>query len=117
MVNVSPSTRLVGKIVGSDVGRQDWSQREVAPRGRGGEEGTGRAVDLSGCNDRLAGFVHSITTVPSLRSRAHAQDQSGLFSAGPGSAGTRICPSDGEQSERLRHATFGSRSGSIEGRP
>ncbi len=34
------------------------SQREVVPRGRGGVERTGRAVDLSGCDDRLAGFVH-----------------------------------------------------------
>jgi hypothetical protein len=57
------------------------------PGHRRGEEGTGRAVDLSGCHDRLARFVHSITTHPSLRSRMHAQDQAGRFSAGAGSGG------------------------------
>ncbi len=31
-------------------------------------------VDLSGCNDRLAGFVHAITTLPSLGGRARARE-------------------------------------------
>lgn len=43
-------------------------------RSRGGEEGTGRAVDLSGRTDRLAGLVPSIATLTQLISRMHARD-------------------------------------------
>jgi hypothetical protein len=91
------------------------SQREVVPRGRGGEEGTGRAVDLSAYGERLAGFLHSITAHPSLRSRARkispdcsapVQDRRGRGSAA----------AMAKQTERLRHAAVSSRSGSIEGR-
>ena len=71
---------------------------------RGGEEGTGRAVDLSGRTDRLAGLVPSIVTLTQLISRMDARDQAGRFSAGPGSAPTRSAAAPGEQSECLRHA-------------
>ncbi len=87
------------------------SQREVVPRGRGGEEGTGRVVD------RLAGFVHSITTLPSLRSRACARDQSRWFGVGPGSSATRSVSDDRQSKSAFRRgASTAVRDGSQPGR-
>jgi hypothetical protein len=91
------------------------SKRELVPRGRGGEEAPAGGRPQR-CNDRLTGFVHSITTLPFLEvSRARARsvrtvqrrsrigrDEDGAAMANRVSA--------------FRHSAFSSRSGSIEGR-
>ena len=103
------------KTVG--VSENRWVSARGRATGSRGEEGTGRVVDLSGCNDRLAGFVHSITTLPSLRSRACARDQSRWFGVGPGSLATRSVSDDKQSKKGLSPRGFNSRSGWIAGWP